>query len=182
MFTKNYFKYRRTNFDNTYSASYIDASGNTCSGAKYDFGSKLRNAIVGTAYMRTNSSNFETYANPGIYFGTGTTPATEDDITLEKFITSGITVSSSTPGYSKNAEGMWIVQTIYIVTNTSEEEISISEIGFFSESTNYSSSNKNYEYHPILFERTVLENPIVIPSGEARVINYQLNMNQSCSY
>ena len=180
MFTNNYFKYRKALFENT-GCTVTNVAGNSCGTPAFDFGSKLRNAVVGQATVKTDSGKYTTYANPGIYFGTGTTPATADDLTLENFITSGITVSSSsTPSYSRTEDGLWIVQSVYIVTNTTDEPISISEIGFFSETPQvYSSSNKNYEYHPVLFERTVLDEPIVIPAKEAKVITYTINMNYS---
>ena len=58
------------------------------------------------------------------------------------------------------------------LTNDVSVAISVSEIGLFGQST---SSNTR---KPVLYERTVLETPIVIEPGETKVIRYWVDMYQ----
>ncbi|MBO7211322.1 MAG: hypothetical protein J6V44_10020 [Methanobrevibacter sp.] len=116
--------------------------------------------------------------NGGIVIGKGTTPPTKDDIALEDIITSGVTVTVTlvdsktvTPGYPQ-------IEFNLTVTNTSNEEITISEIGYQQLIYVGSGPTAVYSSSPpaaiCLFDRTVFETPITIQSGDAGVIEYTL--------
>ena len=113
----------------------------------------------------------------GVYFGKGTTPAQKSDYTLETPLESGL--SFTFPGiqaFSDDGDGVWSVITSYTVTNTTEETISISEIGVFSTFGQYKGASS---YPPVLFERTVLTSPITIAPGEAKVVNYRITFDHN---
>lgn len=108
----------------------------------------------------------------GTRIGTGATPATADDYTMESVITSGlITAESNTVTVTKE-NGFVAVYATYTVTNTGTTAVAISEIGLFGATNGSSSGTK-----PILMDRTVLESPIVINPGEAKPLTYTIRFN-----
>lgn len=110
--------------------------------------------------------------DPGVRIGSGTTPATLNDYTLEKPITSGCTFSRpSDVAVSAESDGLSAFAT-YAVTNTGATALGISEIGLFGQIYIGSSSSAT-----VLLDRTVLEDPIVINPGESKQITYTIRFN-----
>lgn len=172
MFTQNYIEYRRQHFSGIGSANFTVASGEistrTISSIYGDIGYCMRyprcRAIVG-------SNNY-----CGVYFGSGTTPPQRSDYTLEAPIESGLSFTySGGVAFSDDGGGKWSVLTNYIVTNTSDTDISISEIGVI---TIFGANNAQTTSAPILFERTVLSTPVTIAPGASKLITYKVTFDQ----
>ena len=107
----------------------------------------------------------------GVRIGTGTTPATIDDYTLESIITSGMTVSNPSAISVTAENGFIAVYANYTVKNTGTSAVSISEIGL------YTSGYFTGKVVPALMDRTVLEEPIVVNPGESKPLTYTIRMN-----
>jgi len=106
----------------------------------------------------TNSVTF-------IRVGTGTTEATEDDYKLENYAT-GLTCDSVVTAISSNYTKTYTAT----FSNTTDADISVTEIGFFTNCYYYTSvENDNF-----LLDRIVLDTPITIPAGESKSITYEL--------
>lgn len=108
----------------------------------------------------------------GVYFGTDSTPATENDYTLGAPITSGLSITNPT-NYARSedaAAGTVTYSVIFTVTNTSGEDINIYEIGWVTDHTQGNNSNTFY----MLLDRTVLDEPINLPAGATKFITYEL--------
>jgi hypothetical protein len=140
------------------------------SGCYLDLGYYM--SVIPTSHKESDSISNGSYStkNCGVVFGSGTTAPTIDDIDLEHRITSGLSILSGGLSLGKVADGQYCAWASYTVTNTSEEEITISEIGIL---TNFVVSNS--ENAAILMERTVLDEPIVIAPGDQKIITYAIN-------
>lgn len=107
------------------------------------------------------SNNSITY----IRFGTGTTEATDDDYGLEESAT-GLAYNSVVTAISSNYSKTYTA----IVSNTTDADIVVTEIGFFTNCFYYSAvQNDNF-----LLDRIVLDTPITIPAGESKSITYEI--------
>ena len=110
----------------------------------------------------------------GVAFGSGTTPATEDDYTIENQIL-GLTASVSNDNYmSFNSEtDSWDITYQYTVNNPGETDVTISEMcRFTTTAKNTTKGSSGSGTTSVLLERIVLDDPVTIPAGEASVINY----------
>lgn len=121
----------------------------------------------------------------GIHFGTGNTPATEDDYNLETpwadSIT-GVSISSPTLGATYDSEeNSYFGYADYTITNNSENDLTISEIGRYfwfgtCETQAYGEacylSNSSYR-KKMLVDRIVLDTPVTIPANTAGIVRYQ---------
>jgi hypothetical protein len=118
----------------------------------------------------------------GVYFGSGTTPAKMGDYKLESVINSGLSIVSSNLRTRSSGE-VNIVYAHFILENTTENNITVSELGIFTPICNrgVSSFSEYTSYYNVLMERTVLESPVVIAPGEFKTITYQITFNQSVS-
>lgn len=109
----------------------------------------------------------ETQGMPyGVVFGNGTEPESYNNYNMagELFTTYNY---SSTGEYFVDENGLGKTIT-YTLTNTGTEDFTISEIGLVGYCHEYfkgTSSSRYYYYHSLLFERTLLENPITIPAN-----------------
>lgn len=188
MFTNNYIALRHNLFWGTYRASassggvfgkdFKSAGGascylwNSCSDLLYiDIGS-----YIGSVRIKSPSTTVATSSGthaPGIYLGTGTTPAQATDYTMESPITSGLSVKFVEKGSIKEATGKYAAFSRVIIKNTSESDIDISEFGFFLNIPQTSS-----DWYLVMVEHTVLNKPITIKAGEEKIITYKLTFNQ----
>lgn len=110
----------------------------------------------------------------GFWFGSGNTAASENDYTLETKITSGLGFSR-TSFLDLDNDGNPYVKNNILVTNTSQSDITISEIGWFQymrSATNLNGTENNQIL--VLFDRTVLATPITIAAEEYALVEYTL--------
>ena len=115
--------------------------------------------------------------NGGIFFGSGTTPPTVNDYTLETPV-SGLSAAIATCAFSWTESGLEAVRAI-VVTNNSTSAVTISEVGSF---TPYLKSQSSAVANPVggglfMIDRTVLETPIILVPGETKTINYAIKFN-----
>lgn len=111
-------------------------------------------------------------ASTGIWFGSGTAAATENDYCLASRITSGLTVTTTTSG-GVDASGNPYTTNVFTVRNTSNAAITIAEIGsvqkLYAGTSAGATSGGNTSF---LIDRTVLANPVTIAAGDTAVIDY----------
>lgn len=111
----------------------------------------------------------------GVHIGTGTTPASADDYKLEAQINSGYSQTyADSVSINVDADGVFVFASI-AVTNTSTEELTISEIGLTGKVCNSSATSNNTCL--ALIDRTVLEEPITINPNETKQLTYTIRMN-----
>jgi hypothetical protein len=190
MFTNNYINFRHnmffgitgpgTNFNGIYGRSLVSPWGGThnfytssSTSHDWDIGRFLATPVCNAIPTAMGANT--TAAGAGVYFGTGTTPATRNDITLESPITSGLTVTKDGIAITANESGQYCVIGTYSVTNTGADDVNIWEIGCFA---GIRTANSN-GYTAILMDRTVLDAPITIKAGETKTVNYGFEFNQS---
>ena len=183
MITNQYLLYREMMFYGTYKTfKYI--SGETATGyAQYSYAGDIGNKMHFAWSKEPDAmytSSYATGAGLGcVCFGTGSTPPTKDDYCLESTIASGLSVTSGNQIFREyTGDGKYIFQASYTVKNISEEEIVIREIGLHGEVGAGAGSNK-YNYYMVLFERTVLDEPIAIAPGASKIVTYTLTFNQT---
>lgn len=183
MFTKNYYAALATAFvrsDGASGANAVDINGNNrtlvknCNGddTSYKYNSVVFAATLSrevyTSYV-TEKDLTATIQDPywryNVYFGKGKTPATVNDYKLESIITSGLSINEMSES-SSFADNVVTKTAKYTLSNTSASEITIGEIGFI--------KYINDRYY--LLERTVLDEPITIPSGGAGTVNYEIKI------
>jgi hypothetical protein len=111
---------------------------------------------------RSSVSGTEGYCYAGTWFGSGTTPPTRDDFSLENIITEGVTISHPSAVSVTETDDYVEYSVTFGVTAT--ETVTISEVGLFM---------SNY----VMVERTVLETPITIPAGQSKQVTYTIRMN-----
>lgn len=173
MFTDNFIKAQKEIFMNV-SQSYKYADGTSGDPSYIPTAMIQIGEILKLAKCGDPTSDISTSA---VYFGTGSTPATKNDYTLEAPITSGISfVSIGTPVLGKVREGEFCCWNTYVVKNTTSEAINIYEIGLFASIQTGSTSPK---YAKCLGERTVLTEPIVLVAGDEKIITYKITFNQT---
>lgn len=126
--------------------------------------------------LLTSISNTST----GWAFGTGTTPATEDDYTMESIISSGITIGNSDQLTIDTETGKRTYTIIFTLNNTTGSDIEVSEIGYFASA--YGSNEINQAYSTSL-ERSymliheVLEEAVTVPANDSAVIRIDFEFN-----
>lgn len=194
MFTNNYIAYRHNLFFGFSGSTSTNYGGITVSSKKmtnpvgssvtfyiddglddyFDIGGNMRAQISSPAEgLATSYSSVK----GGVYFGTGATPATREDYNLETVISSGLNAVGGTGFFKDDGNGKYSFYRDFVLTNTTEESITVSEIGCFVPiRTNTGSSG--VQLWPILMERTVLSEPVVIQPGESKLITYKLTFNQ----
>ncbi len=103
------------------------------------------------------------------YLGTGKTPATVNDYIMEEPISDGrLTVVTPLDG------GLVIlvnntcteVSATHVVTNNTSQPIEITEVGLYGGIENVDT--------PILFDHTILDDPIILAPGETAPVNYAI--------
>lgn len=119
----------------------------------------------------------------GVVFGTGNTPATENDYSLESKISSNVTLSKgSNRIYRWDFENKkFYIGMDYTIANRGSESLEITEIGKVVSAYTSSALNENASgnEHRVLLDRTVLESPVIIPAGQSGVVRYEFEYNFS---
>lgn len=165
MFTNNYIALEKGRFFYTVnSQAFVLCNGDTRGGSNdyasdigYSFGTpRVQDPTTNTAY--------------GVYFGSGDTPPTKEDYTLEAVITSGLSALGEAANATEIDTGdkKTTAEGIYMLKNISEEEITVREVGYF--------GKINTSAKPCLYERSLVEPPVTIPPGEARLITYRITI------
>lgn len=101
-----------------------------------------------------------------LYIGTGTTPPTENDITLENPVTFTCPVL---PQISRGDNYTTLLIT-FTFTNNTDETKTITEIGLCSRMSSATSNNP-----AILFNRRLLENPVIMNAGESYTFSFTID-------
>lgn len=111
----------------------------------------------------------------GIQIGSGTTPASEDDYALEAIITSGFSSSVSSVNGVDEDDNPYLIFNV-MITNTSASDITVGEIGYSQTMycTTEKGSEKSGDRYNLLFDRSVLDEPVTIPPNETKAIKYTL--------
>ena len=179
MFTSNYNNYKTGKFQGTtISLKLFDGANNnlvadsTVRAFCGDIGNLMKKAHCRTLAAGANSSDPLNACNPGIYFGSGITPPTVDDYTLEFPIATGLSVACLISAAMTHDRKQYRYCNTIKLTNDISVAITSAEVGLFGQAATGSSRK------PVLFERTVLETPVVIEPGETKVIQYWVYMNQ----
>lgn len=149
---------------NSYYAPVVYADGTEGSEPLLTSSSKP-STVLGAMVLPRSDSNYG--SSIGTWYGRGTTPATVDDYALEAPITDdsltgtcgGISALLKTAGADH-----YRISITHQVTNTTAQEITISEVGCFGQ---LSSGGK-----AVLLDHTVLETPITIPAKETISLEY----------
>lgn len=193
MFTDNYIKFQKLKFESAAYSEYtslVNADGTSCTAyVLYSWGCDLGQWIK---YARCRSITAQGTGRfpgsdkiyPGVYFGSGSTPPTKSDYTLESPITSGLNITNpSSLVWVNNGNGAYSCVSDFIVQNATGNAITINEIGIFVPTgANASGSVTNsITLNNVLMERTVLSEPITIPAGEAKLVTYKITFNQTLS-
>lgn len=119
------------------------------------------------------STAYVANTNNGVVFGTGNTPATDEDIDLESQITSGLSVA--TPIITKDMDGTKCSVTLrYVVSNTTSADIIIKEVGMRCTVSAGTSAGQTTSLGNkyILVDRTVLATPLTVPASSNAVLEY----------
>lgn len=174
MITNSYKKYVYGRYNRTtVSNAVIDCEGAKHSSSPYGYSSNGTN-MADHAYIIRQGFKFTTTlkangGSVGVYFGSGSTPPTEDDYTLEAPISSGL--SSVQTSLAECVDCSYIERAA-IVKNTSAADITIREIGFFG--VTVADGNSDSTNWLFLIDRTVLDEPITIPPGEVRTLTVRV--------
>ena len=105
----------------------------------------------------------------GVSFGTGTTPPTVNDYSLEAIISSGLTVA--TPSVTTVTQTDSYLEATVTFGVRASVETTITEIGYKMACSIPSSTDT------FLIDRTVLDEPITIPAGQSKQITYTIRFN-----
>ena len=163
MLTKNFYSYMNVAFS---------AAGKTVPFVKPDGTTenlRYSNSYTPFAVMNKWSANNNGY---GVSFGTGTTPATVSDYSLESSL-NGTKIRVSYPNsVSDSRDATFDMYSVsFGITNITDEAITISEVGLIIGAT---SGTSNYT---VLVDRTVLDAPVTIPPHETKHIAYTIRFN-----
>lgn len=115
-------------------------------------------------------------SSAGIAIGTDGHLESENDYTLGAQIT-GISGSVSSSTYYDTVNYKYVGRSTITINNVTENEITIREIGRFCQyntatTKGDNASNTSNTRASIMIDRTVLQNPVVIASGDSAVIIY----------
>lgn len=110
-------------------------------------------------------------------FGNGTTEVTEDDYKLASLITSGLEIASHTQTITASKSSSYYTRKIalqVVVQNTSAENITITEVGFFQDFCYGSSS-----YRTIMIHRELLETPVILEPSASVTMDFNFEITNS---
>lgn len=147
---------------------------------RYDRLSYVRNGAENLNGTVVDSTDVFLFSGYGIVFGSGNAPATIDDYKLSGDPISGITNSYTKESTFAENGSLGDISIVYTITNNNETDITIGEIGYFTE--NYvQMANGKMRHVAYLWERTALESPITIPAGGVGQVEYTIRMNYPVS-
>ena len=159
------------------SNNYAVIAGKDCLGNNYAFGPSIESNNNVLNSLSGSGSN----APQGFAFGSGTTPVTDDDYTMESLIT---TISGATTGpttYYDSTNNKYHTYLQFTLTNTGSETITISEIGRFWQvftASNVGDQCGGYgSQRGLLVDHVLLDEPVVIAAGESGIVRYEATYN-----
>lgn len=177
MFTNNFIKSMYTKIFGLSLLTGIDASGasesitvnNTQNWSNFnqDTSSNINNDIL----SKVSQSSYNRFM---VKVGSGTTPPTVEDINLENIIPSSILKLEACAIDTDLLSSELKLKVEYAVSNLTENDVTINEIGIFSHLNNTSSTN----YVLCLMWRDVLNKPITIKANKIRRITVILDFNK----
>ena len=168
MLTKNFYAYIRGSF----SGNNTSATFTLTDGSKSTFALSSDTPPFNTMNVWADG----TTNKKGVSFGTGTTPATASDYSLESMLSS-TQISVATPSsvsFSK-ADTYEEYSVTFGVTNKTDKAITISEVGLTAIPYRYIGNTNIFRY--ALVDRTVLDTPVTIPAGQSKQITYTIRFN-----
>ena len=121
-----------------------------------------------------NTVRIDALDNPGIQVGSGSTAPTENNYHLESRITSGMSASTPTLTQGLDENGNPYVTILFTLTNTSSANITISEVGYVQQVAMANTLGGSCSYGRVMFDRTVLSNPVTVPANGNAAIEYTL--------
>lgn len=114
----------------------------------------------------------------GYAVGSDGSPESENDYNLGSQIT-GLTGTGVASTYFDMENYNYISRITLTLSNDTGNEVTVREIGKFNVHYGASTRGANAAFAnraTVMIDRTVLDNPVVIPSGEAAVIVYDINL------
>ena len=177
MFTDNFIAYTKAFWlGSTQSMKDINNTSFTIRTGSVDFSNGF-----GTCMKQGQCKEFvtsqSTLANnsSGVFFGSGSTPASKADVALEAPITTGLSIINPSNIVQDSSEaGKYEYSATFTVNNTTSDEINIYEIGLFMPMPKSTSLG-----YCVLMERTVLTEPITLKAGQTKIITYKVTFNQT---
>lgn len=139
--------------------------------------------LANPAYLgeHTGSYTVDVHQTSGVAFGNGTTEPTADDLTLSGDFIHGLVANSNVIITSEmNVDDTGCTYTtLYTITNSTDADITISEMGIFS---NFYGSTGSYstiktQVIPYMIERTLLETPVTIPVNGVGQVTYTFRID-----
>ena len=162
-------------------ACILQSSGNTDSNGLLPIISQTGAAVYlsfrqnGFPYSVSNNVSINnTSSSTGIRLGSGNTQASEDDYNLDSRITSGLTASSPVVTYGVDENGNPYKVFLFTLTNSTNSDITVAEIGYFQQLYTSSSQGAISSTATIMLDRTVLSTPVTVPANDSAVIKYTL--------
>lgn len=133
------------------------------------------NALI-TSIVETGST-----ASVGVAFGSGDTPATDEDYTIGSIIsTLSGSAASAVTSYDATLE-KYKVYINYTLTNTGSESITIKEVCRFNyvfPATAIGQQASGFgSQKSVLIDRVVLDTPVTIAAGESGIVRYETMYN-----
>ena len=127
--------------------------------------------LVGTAIVDSGANS-----TVGICVGTGNRAESAADYTLENQIV-GITGSTTAETVFDTTNSAYIRRHTITLTNNSGSDVTVKEVGLFrgffsATSKGGDPSSANNAKVCVMVDRSVLANPVVIPNGESRAVQY----------
>ena len=163
----------------------IDYTGSSKTLYNYNWSASLYNGNAASAIFPTSLFNADSApdikvmaaftselsgTSYGVRFGTGTAEPTVNDYKLSGTLITKISILSTSSKEVTFTDNGAVVVTTYDVKNISGAELTIGEIGLFA-CMNYNISLKS----SFLIDRTLLDEPVVIPANGFAQIRYTLS-------
>ena len=159
---------------------------NNATQKKYGFEAKNTSGV--TKYVKAVNSNYGYIGGSfslsnsvdGFHVGKGTTLPTENDYALEDPITSGLTANTATVIWANTENEPDDCTYAITLRNSSEGDITISEIGYYAQFGCTSSQGNTGGYGTAVFmiDRTLLDTPVTIAPGETVTINCKISVSE----
>lgn len=164
MFTLNWYKALGVGISGKYISLTNTSGGTGC--AVYN-STSVSNMIY-DAFNNGGKASYTGGSNktPYIVFGTGNEPPTLSDIKLSGSVVSGITVTHTFSG-TRADDGTNEITGIFTIANGNTTDITIGEVGVV-----YYDGKA-----AVLYERTVLDNPVTIAAGGVGQVTYTIRMS-----